>query len=168
MGKTPIYDCLPYAILFMVDVITGEYVDIFNYLFLHQFPNGVSKNKKTKKIIPKTSPYIAIRKTLYKSEKDGLLQHCVMQVKVSIVLEGCHADVYGRHFVDPAIGSKILMVRYWWPSLFKDLFNWVKHCDACQQVGKHLKFNQCFWCQFYLKHHLKNGTLILLGPSHQP
>jgi len=78
---------------------------------------------KNKNKIPKTSPYIAIRETLYKLDKDGLLRHCVMQVKASIVLEGCHADVYGRHFVDHAIGCKILMVGYWWPSLLKDLLN---------------------------------------------
>ncbi len=96
--------------------------------------------QKKRKLIQKTSPYITIRETLYKFEKDGFLQHCVMQVKVSIVIGGRHANVYGRQFVGHAIGWKVLMVGYWWPSLFKDLFNWVKHC-ACQQVGKHLKYN---------------------------
>ncbi len=46
VGKAPIDECLPYTIIFMVDVVTEEYVYIFNYLFLHQFPNGVSTKKK--------------------------------------------------------------------------------------------------------------------------
>lgn len=72
VGKTPIYDFLPYTILFMVDVVTKEYVDIFNYYFYINSPM-VFPQKKEKKLIQKTSPYIAIRETLYKLEKDGLL-----------------------------------------------------------------------------------------------
>ncbi len=101
---------------------------------------------------------------MYNSEKDGLLRHCVMQVKVSIVLEGCHANVYGRHFVDHAIGCKILMVGYWWPSLFKDLFNWVKHCDACQEVGKHLKFNSMILVPILSQTPFEKWCIDFVGP----
>jgi hypothetical protein len=87
-----------------------------------------------------------------------------MQVKVSIVLEGCHANVYGRHFVDHAIGCKILMVGYWWPSLFKDLFNWVKHCDACQEVGKHLKFNSMILVPILSQTPFEKWCIDFVGP----
>jgi hypothetical protein len=54
LGKVPIDDSLPNAILFAVDVVIGEYVDIFNYLPLHQFPNGIL-GKENKRFIQKTS-----------------------------------------------------------------------------------------------------------------
>ncbi len=45
-------------------------------------------------------------------------------MEVSTILEGCLMDVYsGGHFVDHAIGCKVLLVRYWWPNLFKDALN---------------------------------------------
>jgi hypothetical protein len=62
-----------------------------------------------------------------------------LQVEIPIVLEGCHVDVCGRHFISNSIGRKTLLVGYWWPTLFTNAFNWVKNCDACQQVGKPLK-----------------------------
>jgi hypothetical protein len=40
LGKVPIDDSIPNATLFVLDVIIREYVDIFNYLPLHQFPSG--------------------------------------------------------------------------------------------------------------------------------
>jgi hypothetical protein len=45
-------------------------------------------------------------------------------VEVSTILEGCHADVYiDGHFVNHAIGCKVLLAKYWWPNLFKDALN---------------------------------------------
>jgi hypothetical protein len=62
-----------------------------------------------------------------------------LQVEIPIVLEGCHVDVCGGHCIGNSIGQKTLLVDYWWPTLFTNAFNWVKTCDACQQVGKPLK-----------------------------
>lgn len=66
LGKVPIDDSLPNATLFVVDVVIGEYVDIFNYLPLHQFPNGILR-KENKKLIQKTSSYTIIGGTLYEN-----------------------------------------------------------------------------------------------------
>ncbi len=98
LGKVSIDDSLLDATLFVVDIFNVEYVDIFNYLSLHQFPNGLSKKKK-KRLVLKTMPYTIIGKTLYKMGKDELLCHCVSQAKIPTTLEGCHVDVCGEHFV---------------------------------------------------------------------
>jgi hypothetical protein len=66
LGKVPIDDSLSNATLFVVDVVIGEYVDIFNYLPLHQFPNGIL-GKENKRLIQKTSLYTIIRGTLYEN-----------------------------------------------------------------------------------------------------
>ena len=31
---------------------------------------------------------------------------------------------------------------FYWPTLFKDCFEWVKHCDACQRMGNLSKINE--------------------------
>jgi hypothetical protein len=46
IGKAPINDSLLDAALSVWEVFNGEYVDVFNYLSLHQFPNGLLKKKK--------------------------------------------------------------------------------------------------------------------------
>jgi hypothetical protein len=66
IGQSPLIDdSLLDATLFVVDVITAKYVDIFNYFTLHKFPNGILEKEK-KRLIPKTSSYTIIGETLYK------------------------------------------------------------------------------------------------------
>jgi hypothetical protein len=40
-----------------------------------------------------------------------------------------------KHFVANIIAKKILDVRYWWPTLFKDTHDFCKSCDNCQKIG---------------------------------
>ncbi len=87
LGKVPIDDSLPYATLFIVDNFSAKYANIFNYLSLHQFPNGFSKKEK-KRLIQKTTPCTIISGTLYKMGKDGLLRHCVSQAEIPIYWKG--------------------------------------------------------------------------------
>ncbi len=66
IGQSPLIDdSLLDATLFVVDVVTTEYVDIFNYFSLHQFPNGILEKEK-KRLIQKTSSRTIIGRTLYK------------------------------------------------------------------------------------------------------
>ena len=46
-------------------------------------------------------------------------------------MEKCHASPYGGHFAGDKKAQKILQSEFYWPTLFKDCFKWVKHCDAC-------------------------------------
>ena len=42
-----------------------------------------------------------------------------------------HASPYGGHFVG-----------FYWPTLFKDHFEWVKHYDACQRIDNISRRNE--------------------------
>ena len=57
-------------------------------------------------------------------------------------MEKCHASPYGGHFVGDKIAQKILKSRFYWPTLFKDCFEWVKHCDACRRMGNISRRNE--------------------------
>ena len=52
------------------------------------------------------------------------------------ILEGCHLDSCGGHFVGISTARKALMVAYWWPTIFFDAHQFVCRCDACQQIGQ--------------------------------
>ena len=49
-------------------------------------------------------------------------------------MEKCHASPYGGHFAEDRTAQKILQSGFYWPTLFKDYFEWVKHCDNCLVV----------------------------------
>jgi hypothetical protein len=49
-------------------------------------------------------------------------------------LKELHEKIVGRHFVRNIIGKKILNVRYWWPTLFKDIHDFCKNYDSCQKI----------------------------------
>eukprot|EP00253_Pinus_taeda_P024763 PITA_24763 len=52
------------------------------------------------------------------------------------ILKACHDEPCGGHFVDKRTAYKILSLGYYWPSLFKDVKQYVKRRDICERVGK--------------------------------
>ena len=70
------------------------------------------------------------------------IRRCVPEIEQSGIMEKCHASPYGGHFVRDNTAQKILQSRYYWPTLFKDCFEWVKHCDACQRMGNISRRNE--------------------------
>ena len=57
-------------------------------------------------------------------------------------MEKCHASPYGGHFAGDKKTQKILQLGFYWPTLFKDCFEWVKYCDACQRMGNISRRNE--------------------------
>ena len=53
----------------------------------------------------------------------------------SKILRKCHLAQYGSHFVGLRIAQKILQCGFYYPTLFKDSFEWVRRCDRCQRMG---------------------------------
>jgi hypothetical protein len=45
-----------------------------------------------------------------------------------------HEGPLKRHFVIEIMQRKILDARYWWPTMYKDVHDYCKSCDACQRV----------------------------------
>jgi hypothetical protein len=39
------------------------------------------------------------------------------------------------HFVTNITTKKILDVKYWWPTLFKDTQEFSRSCDSCKKIG---------------------------------
>ena len=51
------------------------------------------------------------------------------------IIDNCHASPYGGHFAGKRTAQKILQSGFYWPTLFRDYVEWVKHCDRCQRMG---------------------------------
>jgi len=51
--------------------------------------------------------------------------------KAQIILKELHEGMAGKHFVADITPKKILDVRYWWLTLFKDTHDFCIICDSC-------------------------------------
>ena len=71
-----------------------------------------------------------------------IIRRCVLETEQGDIMEKCHASPYGGHFAGDKTAQKILQSGFYWPTLFKDCFQWVKHYDACQRMGNITRRNE--------------------------
>ena len=71
-----------------------------------------------------------------------IIRRCVLEIEQGGIMEKCHASPYGGHFAEDKTAQKILQSGFYWPTLFKDCFEWVKHCDNCQRMGNISRRNE--------------------------
>ena len=64
-----------------------------------------------------------------------IIRRCVPKSEQGKILHECHASPYGGHFAGDKTSQKILQSGFYWPTIFKDCFEWVKLCDQCQRMG---------------------------------
>lgn len=72
---------------------------------------------------------------LFKRGSDGLFCRCIAREEVDGLLQHCHGSNYGGHFATFKIATKIVQAGFWWPSLFKDIHDFISWCDRCQREG---------------------------------
>jgi hypothetical protein len=46
-----------------------------------------------------------------------------------------HSSDYGGHHCGDRTAAKVLQCGFWWPTLFKDRYDFVRTCDKCQRTG---------------------------------
>nr|GFB80100.1 reverse transcriptase domain-containing protein [Tanacetum cinerariifolium] len=52
------------------------------------------------------------------------------------ILKACHSGPTGGHYGASYTAKKVFDSCFFWPSIYKDAFELVKHCDSCQRQGK--------------------------------
>ena len=71
-----------------------------------------------------------------------IIRRCVLETEQGEIIDKCQASPCGGHFVGDKATHKILQPGFYWPTLFKDCFEWVKHCDKCQRMGNISRRNE--------------------------
>ena len=64
-----------------------------------------------------------------------IIRRCVLESEEGKILQECHASPYGGHFAGDKTAHKILQSGFYWLTILKDHFKWVKLCDQCQRMG---------------------------------
>jgi hypothetical protein len=69
---------------------------------------------------------------LYRMGHDNRLKRCLSTIEAQKVMKELHEGVVRKHFAIEITNKKILDARYWWPTMYSDVNDFYKSCDACQ------------------------------------
>nr|GFA94819.1 reverse transcriptase domain-containing protein [Tanacetum cinerariifolium] len=68
--------------------------------------------------------------------KDQIIRWCVAGQEAIDILKACHSGPTGGHYGANYTAKKVFDLGFYWPTIYKDAFELVKHCDSWQRQGK--------------------------------
>ena len=99
---------------------------------------------------------------------DLIIRRCVREDEILEILKYCHDEPCGGHFSDKRTTYKILLLGYYWPSIFRDTKEYVKRCDSCQGMGKPTLSNEMHFQSEVLIEPFEKWALDFVGPINPP
>ncbi|XP_068329671.1 uncharacterized protein [Pyrus communis] len=108
--------------------------NIINYKVTKKIPDDFTRAQKDKlvkiaKYYEWDDPY------LWKYCPDQLIRRCVPESEFKSILTFCHSYACGGHFGAKRTALKVLESVFYWPSFFKDAYEFCATCDHCQRIG---------------------------------
>ena len=123
----------------MISTSDPWYGYILIYLQTLKYPAAFSWEER-RKLHLHAKNYLIIGDTLYRSGGvDSILRRCLTHEEVEIVLNDAHSGACGGHLSGLATTQKILRACYFWPMVFKDCVEAVKHCHPCQLYTRKMR-----------------------------
>ncbi|CAM8963625.1 unnamed protein product [Rhodiola kirilowii] len=132
--SAPIQDSFVGEYLMSAEGDAPWYADYVNYLTCNILPEGLNYNQKSK-FLHDVSRYYWDDPFLYKLCSDGIYRTCVPKEDFKGIIACCHSSSYGGHGSASKTTSKTLQSGFYWPSMFKDTYEFVKACNECQRMG---------------------------------
>ncbi|GKA86930.1 reverse transcriptase domain-containing protein [Tanacetum coccineum] len=117
------------------DNTTPWFADLANYHAGNFVKKGMSSQQR-KKFFKDAKHYYWDDPYLFKICADQVIRRCVFGKEANEILMACHNGPTGGHHSANYTARKVFDTGFFWPTIYKDAFNLVKHCDACQRQGK--------------------------------
>lgn len=135
MEELTINDSFPDDKLFaLIGKETPWYAYFVNYLATGVLPPNLYY-KCNKKFFSNLKHYYCDEPLLFKRGTDGFFWRCIPQEEIESVMTHFHASVYGGLVSIDKNVSEILQVDLYWPTLFKNIYAFIKKFDQCQCTG---------------------------------
>ena len=131
--STHINECFPDEQLMVIHKAPW-FADIANFKATGSLPLEFNKHQR-KKLVNDAKYFIWDEPYLFKKCSDGILRRCISEEEGREVLWDCHGSTYGGHFAGERTAAKVLQCGFYWPTIFKDAKELVKHCHECQKAG---------------------------------
>jgi hypothetical protein len=80
----------------------------------------------------KVEPFTMKNEILYRMGHDNTLRRCLSTIEASKVMKELHEGIVRGHFAIEITNKKMLNARYWWPTMYKNVSDFYRSCDACQ------------------------------------
>ena len=130
----PIKDDFPDEHLLHVHTVIPWFAEIANYLVAGVTPAHftraqIDKLKSDSKYYVWDDPY------LWKFCSDQVIRRCVLDSEFESILSFCHGYACGGHFGPQRTARKVLDCGFYWPTLFRDAYEFCRSCEQCQRVG---------------------------------
>nr|GEY26620.1 reverse transcriptase domain-containing protein [Tanacetum cinerariifolium] len=133
----------------MMQLVLVEEGRIVGNKMVKSFPLPVMKFP-----LPEYFPTASEEMFLLMSQRDAMLKKFALLMKSRIncgqrhinnsqrrqeaidILKACHNGPTGGHYGASYTAKKVFDSSFYWPFIYKDAFELVKHCDSCQRQGK--------------------------------
>ena len=131
----PLNNAFPDEHLLVISVRQAPwFADIVNYLASRILPHDLSSYQK-RKFFHDIRYYFWDEPFLYKLCKDGIYKRCLLEEEIQSVISHCHDSPYRKHASTFKTTAKVFQAGFFWPSLFKGIYAYVRVCDCCQRMG---------------------------------
>ena len=91
--------------------------------------------REKRQVIKQSARYSWIGGDIFYTRNDLIIRRCIREDEVLDILKACHDEPCGGHLADKMITYKVLRLRYYCPTLFRDAKKYVRSCDSCQEWG---------------------------------
>nr|GEZ96623.1 reverse transcriptase domain-containing protein [Tanacetum cinerariifolium] len=117
------------------DPSTSWYADLANYHAGNFIIKGMTSQQKNF-FFKDARYYFWDDPYLFRTCAGQIIRRCVAGKEAIDILHACHIGPTGGHYGASYTAKKVFDSGFYWPSIYKDAFELVKHCDSCQRQGK--------------------------------
>ncbi|CAL2256521.1 unnamed protein product [Prunus armeniaca] len=137
----PLNESFPDEKLFVIQDKEPWYADFVNYLASSVIRDDLTFQER-KKFFSMVKHYMWDEPYLFKYCPDQIIRRCVPESEQQSILTFSHALACGGHFSAKKTALKVLQSGFFWPTLFKDAFDFCSKCDRCQKMGSISRRNE--------------------------
>ncbi|KAL3699620.1 hypothetical protein R1sor_017642 [Riccia sorocarpa] len=119
-----------------IEDITGSwYEEIWRFLLTQEYSRLMNQEQK-RVFLRKVTTFEIVNDKLFKLGMDEVYRRCLEKPEVNRIIQLLHSRDTGGHFGIQTTARKIIKAAYWWPTLYRDVADYVKRCDPCQRTGR--------------------------------
>ncbi|GKE90518.1 reverse transcriptase domain-containing protein, partial [Tanacetum coccineum] len=111
------------------------FADLANYHAGNFLVKGMTSQQK-KKFFKDVKHYFWDDLYLFHTCSDQIIRRCVFGQEALEILKACHEGPTGGHHSANITARKVFDAGLFWPTIYKDAYELIKSCDACQRQGK--------------------------------